>query len=403
MADRVRRVTACLLILIIVLAGCAGPERPRKPKAAAKPTPARIAPQLPTLPTLRPVRIADAVAIHVPSAGLPASADIPRWLGELARAGFTAIVLDAGTPPPSALAKPAPRGVYFRTALADLVRDAVGEVIGPAHQQDFTVFVAVPVRAMGWIDGSLGWQDRSFDPEQQRFYPSGALDLFHPALQEYVGGLLTDLGATGIDGVLFEGEPAMRSVDGFSSYAVSAFERDFHVTLTPETWAPWPVAADREPKRRVAAGRAAEPAPPALAPDFWRWIGWKARERSNVLGRFARAVRAKYPSMVFAMDMHPEAGHDPVAALIRYSEDVLEAKRNGIDIFVIGTSETTGVATTAAKRLGELLGDARRTWVITPLATGDPLRVGPRLDLATDRAGLDRGTGLLYEVGAPLP
>ncbi|HZS10997.1 MAG TPA: hypothetical protein VFA38_02025, partial [Nitrospirales bacterium] len=285
----------------------------------------------------------------------------------------------------------APRGVYFRTPLADLVRDVIGQVVAPARQQRVSVFVSISPRDLGWLEPGLGWQDRVFNPVRQQYEPAIARDLFHPALQQYLAGLLLDLAGTGIDGVVFDAEPVMSSIDGFSPYALAGFERDFHMTVAPESWNPWPVAGDIAMGRRIARTQG-----PTVPPDFWRWTGWKARERMKVLGQLVRTVRAKYPAMLFAMDVHAEAGQDPVAALLQYSEDALEAKLNGLDVFVVRRPVGATPVPAAVRRLTDVIGDPRRVWVTVPVSDLDPERLNRALDPSGDRSGLDAGSGLFY-------
>jgi hypothetical protein len=347
----------------------------------------RMVPRRDLLPTPGAFgRLNNVVAIRQQSHQLPSPPDIAPWLEKLAQGGITTLIVDAGTASHMP-GEAAPRGVYFRTALADIVRDAIGELAPLVHQRGMALMASVSLRDMGWIDRSLGWQDRRYVPARQAYEPSDALDVFHPAFQEYAAGVLTDLAASGVDGIVFSFEPALTSVEGFSPYAVAGFERDFKTKLTPEAWVPWPVAGVSE-GRRVSTG-----APPS---DFWRWTGWKARERARVLGKLARAIRARTPTVVLAVEVHAESVTEPVAAAVRYSEDVLESKRNEMDAFVLRPAGEGTSASGAVRRLTDVIGEPRRIWVtVTPPPAAVRGR-GDRFDAGSVRGAFEPGTGIVY-------
>ena len=55
-------------------------------------------------------------------------------------------------------------------------------------------------------------------------------------------------------------------------------------------------------------------------PEFWRWVGWKARERTKILERLGRAMRLHATNLQLALEVHQEAVTDPRAALVYYGK-----------------------------------------------------------------------------------
>jgi len=342
---------------------------------------------------------------HLPTEGLE------EWFGALAKAGVTTLVLDAGTEQgyEQGSPSPSPAGVYFKTDWAPTVDKTIERMIPVAHRQGLALCVAVSPWRMAWVDPKLGWQNRSYDAGSGRIEPSSLLDLFHPAFQEYLIGLLTDLAGAGVDGVLFRATPGADPEARISPYAQEGFERDFGVRLNPdalrgdqEAGAAVPDSLEPMPGRRMPgrfSGKESEPR--AYAPEAWRWFGWQSRQTLKVLDRLTKALRTRSPTIRVGLELHEESVTEPVRALVRYQEDALEAKRFSWDFYVIAPSvplpskEKTKAAGTVVKAMA-LLGETRPIWVGTRLSASDLRTLPDRLPVAADRAAMPRDAGLWY-------
>lgn len=346
------------------------------------------------------------VGLQVSPHALPDPASMDQWMEGIKQAGITMLVLDAGTKPTAGQAALS-AGVYFKTRWAATVRDVFGHAVPAAHHQGLAVFAAVSLRQMHWLDRQLGWNDVTVDRSTGRSSVSPALDLFHPAYQEYLIGFLADLAATGIDGVLFRAEAPSGPQEGFSIYGLRGFERDFSIKLDPATLLFPDAATGRAaPVRNGGAVRLEG------MPEYWRWLGWKARETITVMTRMRQAVRQRAPVLQFALEVHPEAVSDPVTALLRYGEDLLEAKAARFDFYLIaeGPAPASYVTVpppnstpaiirpggTFVSRAVELMGEADDLWLAKPLPAGDPARPWARVAPAADHASLAPGLGLVY-------
>jgi len=340
-------------------------------------------------------------AILIPSHHLAAIPDLDHWLQSLTQAGITTLVLEVGTRhrteqgirqrSKSAATRQtqAPAGVYFRTGRANLLQDFIGKAIPVAHRHGLSVFGAITLRRMNWLESRREWADWFYDSVNRRLKPSSNLDLLNPAFQEYLTGFLTDLADTGIDGVLFRADAPMGPTEGLSSYGLAGFERDFGRTLDPGKLLP-------RTDHGTSASRQEHP------PEFWRWTGWKARETLKVMDQLRRAMRQHSPRLLFALEVHPNTVTAPAEALMQYGEDLLEAKRSRFDSYLISVQRA--VTPNIVERLIELLGRADRIWVTAPLPEGHLAQLGDRLDPRTDRAALAKDIGVMYvKTSAPIP
>ena len=180
---------------------------------------------------------------------------------------------------------------------------------------------------------------------------------------------------------------------------------------------PAALAIPSESVWRAAPMNNGQPVRPEGTPDYWRWLGWKARETMAVIVRLRQAVRQRAPVLQFALEVHREAVSDPLAALFRYGEDLLEAKAARFDFYLTAdgpqpmpfvTVPPPGAVPTVVRPAGtfasralELIGEADDLWLAKPLPAGDSARPWARVAPGADRASLAPGIGLLY-LDAPL-
>lgn len=319
-------------------------------------------------------------ALFAQAEQLPPAPEWERWMQTLTLAGISTIVVEVTTA--SGSASP---GVYFRTGLARVHRDVLGPLVPIAHRNGVSIFAALTLRRMDWLESRLGWIDSTFDPGRLEVRPSNYLDLFHPAFQEYLLGFCADLAETGVDGVLFRGDAPLGPTDGLSPFALRAFERDFGMKLDPLKVFPIVKAGER----------------PDYAPEFWRWAGWRARESLKVLDRLKRAMRTRSPKLRVAVELHPESVTRPVDALVQYGEDLLEAKRSRFDYYLISSEPPSpGIQPSAligvAERTIGLIGEPDRIWMAASLPEASLAQVVDRVAAGSDRMALPKGIGLMY-------
>jgi hypothetical protein len=314
--------------------------------------------------------------LWVPATAIPREAGLESWLKNLAASGVTMVILEG------AMGK----GVTFQTMLAPVTQDMFQRLVPAAHRHHILVFGAVALDRMDWLSSDLGWHDARYDSRRRQIEVSPYLDLFNPAVQEYLTGLLTDLAQTEVDGIL------MRTVAGsngetFSRFAVQEFQREFQTPLEPAK------LFARGLDGRAPGGQARAAVEPT--PEFWRWVGWKARMRIKLVEKLMQGLRRMSPGLQVAIELHQESITEPIKALVDYGEDVLEAKRNSADYFVLrvlhGGREGSGPV---LQRTRELLGSLDRVWIIRrPASPEDRLQV----TLKKDRLALPPEVGLIYD------
>jgi len=287
-----------------------------------------------------------------------------RELFRLQQAGLDTVVVEVARQDVSRSGRPE-AGVFFKTDWAPVIRDSLGSLVASAHQDQIQVWAALSIRRMDWIEARLGWSDWRYDPTSGELIASDTVDLFHPAVWEYFLGLLMDLAASGIDGILFMAEPPSGAVDGFSSFALRAYQRDMGQPIDPA---------------RLYLGLQPEL---SFAPEFWRWIGWKQREQRKAVDGIVRALRHTYRKLKVAVEVHPESITNPRAALAWYAEDFLDFRHSQADYVAISLLPAQAGL---VKPLMDSMNEKRLLVIADPAAF-------PRTGLSS----FPKGSGLIYK------
>ena len=316
------------------------------------------------LPVVRPPQESRLIGLHVGPDGLAGLDD--RELGRLRQSGTNTLIVSVTRNRISTVGGGGP-GVYFKTDWAPVLQDRLSAVVAAAHRQGMQVWASVSVRRMDWIDPKLEWADWKFNAQTARLERVETLDLLHPAFRDYLVGLLTDLAGTGVDGIFLAADPPSEASEGFSTNALRKFEKD--------------VGQPMDPSRLLSAqGRERSL---SYAPEFWRWLGWKQREQGKAVISVMEAVRAAFPGLIVAVEVHAEAVTNPQAALAMYAEDLLDLRRYRVDYIAVPVTSAQGSLTAKA---AEVVRGDRLLLLVDPT---DKSGVKP--------ATLPAGTGLIYK------
>lgn len=310
------------------------------------------------LPVVRPSLESQLIGLHVGPDGLAALDD--RELGRLRQAGTNTLMVGV------IRNRPEP-GVYFKTDWAPVLQERLSGVVAAAHRQGMQVWASLSLRRMDWVDPKLEWADWKFNAQTARLERVETLDLLHPAFRDYLVGLLTDLAGTGVDGIFLAADPPSEASEGFSTNALRKFEKDMGQPMDPH---------------RLLSAQGRERSL-GYAPEFWRWLGWKQREQSKAVIGVIEAVRAAFPGLKVAMEVHAEAVTNPQAAMAMYAEDLLDLRRYRVDYIAVPVTSAQG--SLAAKAVEIVRGD-RLLLLVDPT---DKSGVKP--------ATLPVGTGLIYK------
>ena len=278
-----------------------------------------------------------------------------------------------------------PSGLYFRSRLGPVIRDVYGTLISAAHRAGLMVFAVAQLRRADWLDPNLGWTLQAYDDARRLFRPVADLDLLHPAYQEFLVGLLTDLAATGVDGILLQTRGTTGPAESVSPFGVRGFERDFKTTFDPTVAS----SGKQDGERRRSSAQ-------------WKWLGWATRATHAAVARVVQGLRTRTVGVQVILEVSQESVVDPGSALIRFGEDFLEARRTGYDAFA--TVPSPASAQSLIERMQTLAGGPERVWIVRPLRSGGSEQAISGVPTIPDRGALGNRVGLFYAVdGVAVP
>ncbi len=219
---------------------------------------------------------------------------------------------------------------------------ALDSVIRRLHLQGAVVYLGVTLRCLGNMaedrhDTLEHWQDWAYSPssDSQATTTSGLLrrssyySLEFWGYREFLVDWLSQLRDLPLTGLVFRAEAPSGVHEGFSHSALKAFKREFGVSFDPvrvlDNHGPIP-----------AAGFDGE----AQLPDvFWKWAGWKARERLRILREMVDTLRVRLPLLRFGLEVQHRSIADPTHGLVHFAEDWADMARSPFDVFLTTINE----------------------------------------------------------------
>jgi hypothetical protein len=309
--------------------------------------------------------------------------DVGLWIAQLADAGVTALIVDAGSLPRETV-QPGPMGVYFQTSKVPVVEDLFTVIVPAAHAKGMAVLASLNLHEPGWMTVNPEWGTVMAGSTDQVFLPVGHVDVLHPDYQRLVSEVAQDLLRTDIDGLVV----GARKAKGFSGEWSPTSRRMFEGLFGP--------SADSHDQ--------------TVSPDAWRWAGWKTRSYLGFVARLTQQLRQTRPGLLVAVVVHERAVLFPMDALTEYGEDVLETKQRGLHLVVQPEpgmperSDDQGAAMeTVRQRLAPTAGDERQLWLGMALGASDQLSLITAVRAALSTKVGQAGTHLLLINGPAIP
>jgi hypothetical protein len=278
--------------------------------------------------------------------------DVGLWIEQLADAGVTSLIVQAGSLP-RVTVQSGPMGVYFRTSKVPVVEDLFTVIVPAAHAKGMAVLAAFNLHEPGWLKVNPEWGTVMVGGADQALQPVGPVDVLHPDYQRFVSEVAQDLLRTDIDGLVL----GARRTKGFAEEWSPTSRRMFEGIFGP--------SSDSQDR--------------SVSPDAWRWAGWKTRSYLGFVAGLARQLRQTRPGLLVAVAVHERAVFFPVDALTEYGEDVIETKQRGLHLVVqpepglLERADEQGARLeTVRQRLTPTAGDDRQLWLGFALSAEDP-------------------------------
>ena len=277
--------------------------------------------------------------------------------------------------------------------------DAIRSAVEHLHSQEKAVYLGVTLRCLGQFareSESDTWKDWAYDPSSGTLRRSSYYSLHFGGYQAFFAEWLAQLRDLPLAGLVIRSEVPVGLYEGFGPMAVRLFAQEFDVDFDP-------VRMFNDDRAVLATDSKSAVHLPAM---FWKWAGWKARERLRIIRSLVQTLRVRLPHLEFGVTLHPQSVTDPIRGLIHFAEDWTDVARGPFDMFLIkvegsdpkvvhsifqGSSpewSENNDGVTAAAEMAEHLGKPDKIWTIMALRSGSAYGQSPVLPI---------GVGRIYE------
>ena len=316
---------------------------------------------------------------------LPATEGFDQGIQKMKQDGVTTLLIDLGCQRRALSVVSSQESLSPLVELQAFLRNYAQRI----HSVGLLMYVGVNLRCLGhWAPSQHQvWQDLTYQIATRTSSPSKKFDLFHPAYQEFLIRFLIRLCNEGVDGLVFLNDHPLGMYDGVTRIGVRRFEKQFGVSFDPARIFHEGFDPIKNSKRSKGTSRVKEANQKNTL--FWRWAGWKARERLTILEAVVGRLRSQYPSVQFGLELHPHGLTDPVGALVEYGEDAMDATGRPFSFFFVRpeidrrstfteqavVEKLRRISTKAVlDRLLPAVDNPRRVWVSMPAKGGQRLR-----------------------------
>lgn len=234
-----------------------------------------------------------------------------------------------------------------------LLPRAMDSVVRQLHGRGAAVYLGVTLRCLGNMADVphrtlAQWRDWEYVPSSRSrsATTSGALrrspyySLGNTGYLEFLVGWLSQLRGLPLTGLVLRSEVPSGIDEGFSPLALAAFKREFDVHFDP-------VQILDEYGPRSEAWPDASVQLPAV---FWKWAGWKARERLRTLRYLVDTLRVRLPHLQVGLEVQYHSVADPAYGLVHLAEDWVAIARSPFDVFLTTIDDTSPALPYAASQ-----------------------------------------------------
>lgn len=273
------------------------------------------------------------LALRVTADQLPPITGLVPWLRELEQAGVTVLAI-------APVQAPKPSHQEFNV-------ETMRSVAAEAHRLNLLVWVVLELHDGQGLDirpewmATTGYAARLDDTSRSR------VDIVHPGYQLYLEEMVRRLARAGCDGVLLAAKSSPGFAKEFSDDSRRLFAASFGLSGAPEDLFGSTALSDIKEEGRSA--------------NYWRWVGWKARNYAQWTGRLRKALRERNQAATLSIEVHHSSLTSPLQGLEQFGEDVAELSSNAGGLLVVRHEGSVGDA--ALEKLGRQLGGPDRVWI----------------------------------------
>lgn len=270
--------------------------------------------------------------------------------------------------------------------------ESLAAVIQHMSSRGMAVYLGVRLRCLGRFAQDQPetlevWSDWEYVPQSGSLRRSPYFSLSVPDYRAFLVEWLSQFRDLPLMGVVLRHETTVGIYEGLNPLTIQSFQQAFDTDFDP---------VQLFGKYRPATGS-------RLPAVFWKWAGWKARERLRILQNMVQTLRGRLPGLQVGIEVQLQSVADPVHGLVHFAEDWVEVAHGPFDVFVTTLEGSRASATHAASRgspavgskgwnvieqMVQYLGRPEKIWTILPHPSVPTLRQSDMLP---------EGVGRLYD------
>ncbi len=207
-------------------------------------------------------------------------------------------------------------GVYFRTKHAPSKDIFLPEILKSAKKFGIKVFGWMTTRKSVWaLNEHPEWADVYYDINSKKFrYHVDRLDIFNPAVCNYLTELLKDVPKNGLDGLLFQDDLVIRYNEGFTKSGVNGYhEFSGNETRTMPKDFFSEISFCAEDNRSYVT---------KFTKDYYKWQEWKNLYLISLLNNFSDELKSRNESFKVIYNCYYETIISPDKASEWLSQDI---------------------------------------------------------------------------------
>lgn len=310
------------------------------------------------------------LALRVTADQLPPSTGFEPWLRQLAQAGVTVLVLAPDRTP--------------KSGHQEFNIETVRSVAVEAHRLGLILWVVLELHHGHGLEVRQEWIATTGHVNQPEDLSLPRVDVIHPGYQAYVEEMVRRLARTGCDGVFLTARSETGFAEEFSDDSRRLFAAAFGLSGTFED---------------IFGSTAASTGEEGRSTNYWRWVGWKARNYAQWTARLRKLLRERNPAATLSIEVHQSSLMTPLQGLEQFGEDVTELAPNTGGSLVVRDEGVAGEA--ALEKLGRQLGGPDRVWIEVPMKMATfPVALGELNRVIADLAGFRRWNMVIYAESA---
>lgn len=277
------------------------------------------------------------VALHMTVDQLPPITGLVPWFRELAQAGVTVLAIAPAHAP--------------KSGHQEFTVETMQSVAAEAHRLGLLVWVVLEIHDGHGLDIRPEWMVATGYTARPEGASRSKVDILHPGYQSYLEDVIGRLVRAGCDGVVLAARSSPGFATGFTDDSRRLFAASFGLSGTLEDIVGGTVSSDIKEEGRSV--------------NYWRWIGWKARNYAQWTVRLRKVLRERNPAATLMIEVHRSSLTTPLHGLEQFGEDVAELTPDTGGSLVVRDEGVVGDA--ALEKIGRQLGGADRVWIGLPV------------------------------------